>query len=144
MRKKYNLKLLPETIKYLKKIRKKYKVRVSVADIQDFNISYFGITIQGGAFFDFDNQSHIYVNNKQYYKSGHDYIVLHEIAHLLLYRYNFKNYSNQEESYANGYALSLATELNIPIDEKLIKEMCKYSNRFFLKNLKSRRRLDEK
>jgi hypothetical protein len=141
MERTYKLKLVPKTLQHLRDIRKKYKVKVSVGPIQDFDLNEFGIDLGApGLFFSFENQTYIYVSNRQSYKSGHDYIVLHEIAHLLMHRYDFEEYTDQEEAYANGYALSVASDLGISIDKHIIKDMNKYSQEYFKRYYKKKRK----
>lgn len=140
MQKTYKLKLTPQTLRYLKKIKRKYKVSVSVGPIQDFDLEVFGIEPQPGYFIVSEGQTYIYVNNRQPYKSGHDLVVLHEIGHLLMNHYNFNNFQNQEESYANGFALSMGTELGIKASQCMIDEMCRYSHLHFVRNKKNRKK----
>jgi hypothetical protein len=141
MQKTYKLKLTPQTLKYLKKIKRKYKVKVSVGPIQDFDLEVFGIEPQPGYFIVSEGQTYIYVNNRQPYKSGHDLVVLHEIGHLLMNQYNFNKYQNQEEAFANGFALSMGTELGIKASLDMINEMCYYSHGYFARNKTSRKKL---
>ena len=144
MRKSYKLKLLPKTIKFLKKIKKQYKVKISVAHIQEFNIRHYGIPEAAGYFFVANGEKHIYVNNRQHYKNSHDLIVLHEIAHLLMNDYDFYQHMNQEESFANGYAISKAIEMGININENMILEMCEYSADYYDKNKQKKIRTKKK
>lgn len=138
----YKLKLRPETLRYLKKIKRKYKVKVSVGPIQDFSLDEFGLEPQPGLFIISEGQSYIYASNRQPYKSGHDYVVLHEIGHLLSNRYRLQNtkYAGQEEAYANGFALAIATELGIPLNMSMLDEMGEYSHKFFKRNTSSRKK----
>lgn len=136
MQKTYKLKLTPQTLKYLKKIKRKYKVKVSAGPIQDFSLDEFGLEPQPGMFIVSENQTYLYVSNNQPYKSGHDYVVLHEIGHLLSHRYSIQKtkYAGQEEAYANGFALAIATELRLPLNKSMLDEMGKYSEKFFKRN----------
>jgi hypothetical protein len=140
MQKTYKLKLTPQTLKYLKKIKRKYKVKLSVGPIQDFDLEEFGIVPQPGYFIVSEGLTYIYVNNRQPYKSSHDLVVLHEIGHLLMHRYDFYQYQNQEESYANGFALSMATELGIKTSQEMINEMGEYSRMSFVRNTEYRKK----
>lgn len=133
-RKSYKLKLSPKTLKYLKKIKREFKVKLSVGNIQEFDIKQFDLPEAAGYFAVIDNKEHIYVNNKQYYKNSHDLVVLHEIGHLLMHRYNFFGYTNQEESFANGFALAMATTMGLKVDNNMILEMCNYSDNYYKAN----------
>jgi len=141
MQKTYKLKLAPQTLKYLKKIKRKYKVKVSVGPIQDFSIDEFGLESSPGLFIVSEGKPYIYVSNRQPYKAGHDYVVLHEIGHLLSDRYKIQKtkYAPQEEAYANGFALAIATELNLPLNKSILQEMGEYSHSFFKRNISSRK-----
>jgi hypothetical protein len=134
MQKTYKLKLAPQTFKYLKKIKRKFKIRLSVGEIQEFNIKHFGLPEAAGYFFVVDGKEHIYVNNRQSYKNSHDLVVLHEIAHLLMHRYHLYGYSNQEESFANGFALAMASDMGLHVDGNMVLEMSKYSDRYYRRN----------
>jgi len=134
MKRSYKLKISPKTYKYLKKVRREYKVKVSVGDIQDFDIKTFDIPEAAGYFFTVGKQKHIYVNNKQMYKNSHDLVVLHEIGHMLMHCYHFFNYLNQEESFANGFALAKATEMGLKVNQDMILLMSDYSEKYFLNN----------
>lgn len=132
------MKLSPKTHRFLKKIKRKYKIKVSVGDIQEFNIKSFALPEAAGYFFVVDGKKHIYVNNKQSYRNSHDLVVLHEIGHALMHSHELYQYSNQEESFANGYALAMATELGLKVSESMIMEMADYSETYFLKNKSNR------
>lgn len=134
----YKLKLSEKTFKYLKKIKREYKVKLSVGPIQEFNIKHFDIPEAAGYYFIAGDQEHIYVNNRQGYKNSHDVIVLHEIGHLLMNRHRYPQYTNQEESFANGFALAKAQELGIHVHPDMVLEMCKYSNTYFETNRRKR------
>lgn len=140
----YRLKLSNQVIKFLKKIKRRYKVKLSVAHIQEFNIKTFDIPEAAGYFFIANGQKHIYVNNKQSYKNSHDLIVLHEIAHLLMHENQFYEHMNQEESFANGYAIAKANEMKLPISEHMIIEMCKYSADYYDRNKQKKKRAKRK
>ena len=141
MGKTYKLKLQPQTLKYLKKIKRKYKVKVSAGPIQDFNLEVFGLEPGPGYFIVSEGEPYIYVNNRQPYRSGHDYVVLHEIGHLLSDRYRIPKtkYYAQEEAYANGFALAIATELGLPLNKSILEEMGEYSLIYFKRNKSSRK-----
>ena len=140
----YRLKLSDKVVKFLKKIKRQYKVKLSVADTQEFNIKTFDIPEAAGYFFVVNNQKHIYVNNKQHYKNSHDLIVLHEIGHLLMFQHQFYEHVNQEESFANGYAIAKATEMGLPISENMIIQMCKYSASYYDANKQKKKRIKRK
>jgi hypothetical protein len=131
MKKTYRLKLQEKTIRYLKKIKKEYGVKLSVGSIQEFDLDYFKIPEASGYYFVYDNIEHIYVSNHQEFKYNHDVVVLHEIGHLLMNRHRYRKYRNQEESFANGFALAKAQELGIDVHPKMVTEMCKYSESFW-------------
>jgi hypothetical protein len=140
MKKSYRLKLNEKTIKYLKKIKREYKVKISVGDIQEFDIKSFNIPEAAGYYFVCDDKEHIYVANRQGFKYSHDVIVLHEIGHLLMNRHRYLKYSNQEESFANGFALAKAQELGIYVHPEMVLEMCKYSDNYYNSNRKKVKR----
>lgn len=140
----YRLKLSDKVVKFLKRIKRQYKVKLSVADIQEYNIKAFDIPEAAGYFFVVNNQKHIYVNNKQHYKNSHDLIVLHEIGHLLMHEYSLYEHMNQEESFANGYAIAKASEMGLPISENMIMEMCKYSAQYYETHKQKKKRIKRK
>jgi hypothetical protein len=55
-------------------------------------------------------------------------------------RYNFNQYQNQEEAYANGFALSMGTELGVKASQDMIDEMSQYSHLHFVRNKKNRKK----
>ena len=140
----YKLKLSNKVIAFLKKMKRRYKVKLSVANIQEFNIKSFDLPKAAGYFFVANKQKHIYVDNKQSYKNSHDLIVLHEIAHLLMHENNFYEHMNQEESFANGYAIAKANEMGLQITENMIIEMCKYSAKYYDSNKQKKKRAKRK
>ena len=131
MKKSYRLKLHEKTIKYLKKMKREYGVKLSVGAIQEFNIKQFDMPEAAGYYFICGGQEHIYVSNKQVYKHSHDVIVLHEIGHMLMNRHRYPQYSDQEESFANGFALAKAQELGLYVHPDMVLEMCKYSETYW-------------
>ena len=55
-------------------------------------------------------------------------------------RHRYPKYSNQEESFANGFALAKAQELGIYVHPEMVLEMCKYSDKYYNTNKKKVRR----
>jgi hypothetical protein len=74
------------------------------------------------------------------YKHSHDVIVLHEIGHMLMNRHRYPQYSDQEESFANGFALAKAQELGLYVHPDMVLEMCEYSKKYYLNNKKVKRK----
>lgn len=131
MKKTYRLKLHEKTIRFLKKIKREYGVKLSVGPIQEFDIDYFNMPEAAGYYFICDGIEYIYVSNRQGFKYSHDVVVLHEIGHLLMNRHRYLKYNNQEESFANGFALAKAEELGIYVHPEMVTEMCKYSETYW-------------
>lgn len=134
----YKLKLQEQTVLFLKQIRKKYKVKVCAGPFKDFRLEDFNI-LPGesghiGYYFQCKKQKHIYVNDLLPYRDGHDLVVLHEIGHLLLTDYRF---CRQDESFANGFAFAMATQLKIKASKNMIKDMELYSNVAFQREIKN-------
>ena len=53
---------------------------------------------------------------------------------MLMHCYHFFNYLNQEESFANGFALAKATEMGLKVNQDMILLMSDYSEKYFLNN----------
>jgi hypothetical protein len=128
---KHNLKLSKKVIEYLSFVRKKYKAKMSVGALfRDFDILTIlpreALDYYQGCHFVYKGKHHIFINNKMNLKSGHDLVALHEVAHLLMNKYNFYQ---QEEAFANGFAFAKAKELGLRPDKRTTLELVKYSER---------------
>ena len=112
MQKTYKLKLAPQTLKYLKKIKRKYKVKLSVGPIQDFDLEEFGIVPQPGYFIVSEGLTYIYVNNRQPYKTPPQKTDYNDVIK------NLQDYMLDEANIKKALEMKICSTNNKPINGK--------------------------